>query len=398
MNETSQIVRIAARGDGVTSEGVHLPGTAPGDTVLPDGSVVKGPNAADPSCFHFGECGGCQLQHINENSLKAFVSDRITFQATKNNIPIGNLLPVHLSKPNTRRRATLKAIPTGNGVLLGFSALRSNKIINLSNCDVMASEFLSILPKLRDFLSNIGIKSLVEVSLSKIDQGVDCSLKNLDLSNLRLIETTVDFASSNGLARLTIDQGYGPETIWEPEPVTVNLSGHAVGFPPGSFLQATQDGENTLVNDARLWIGDTSTIADLFSGLGTFSFGLCGSARVVAVEAMSAPHQACRDASLRLPIDAVHRDLYRNPLLPSDLNGTEAVIIDPPRSGAKEQVIQIAKSKVERVVYISCNPVSWARDAAKLAAAGFFLEQLHPVGQFLWSTQVELASYFTRTN
>ena len=242
-----------------------------------------------------------------------------------------------------------------------------------------------------------------DIELAMTEQGVDLGIKGLTIEGLEANQAMLDFAQEHGLARVTLDQGYGPETLWEPEPVTVSLSGTSVGFPSGSFLQATQDGEQTLVAAARQWLAGSVAIADLFAGLGTFAFALAGprigeGAKVLAVEAARDAHLACKAAAARaqLPIHALHRDLFRNPLQPEELNRFDAVLIDPPRAGAREQVERLAESTVPRIVYVSCNPSSWARDAAMLVEAGYRLAELRPVGQFRWSTHVELASLFVK--
>ena len=238
-----------------------------------------------------------------------------------------------------------------------------------------------------------------DVELTLVDQGVDLAIKGLTVEGLAATQAMLDFAQDHGLARLVLDQGYGPETLWEPEPVTVALSGVAVGFPSGSFLQATLDGEEALVAAAREWLAGAPAVADLFAGLGTFAFALAGpQTKVLAVEAAREAHLACQQAAARnsLPVHAMHRDLFRNPLLPDELTRFAAVLLDPPRAGARDQVERLADSTVPRVVYISCNPSSWARDAARLIEAGYRLAELRPVGQFRWSTHVELASLFIR--
>ena len=396
MKEISQILRIAARGDGVTGDGRHVANGVPGDTLLADGSLEHGPHHIAPPCAHFGTCGGCQLQHADDEALCQFVTERVTFQAEQQSMAIGDLLPTHLSPPNSRRRATLHALRTARGAALGFREGNSHKIVDLKGCHILRPELAKLLPAVRQFVAQHGSRRPVDIELTLADQGIDCSLKNLELEGLEATEAVLEFAQSNGLARLTLDQGYGPETQWEPEQVTITLSGRPVGMPSGSFLQATQDGEDVLVSDVKAWIGDSSSVADLFSGLGTFAFALAGPAKILAAEAGRDLHLACKSASTGLPIAAMHRDLFRNPLQPDELNRFDAVLLDPPRAGAKEQIRQIAASTVNRVVYISCNPVSWARDCTKLVEAGFKLVKLRPVGQFRWSTHVELASYWTR--
>ncbi|MBO6946096.1 class I SAM-dependent RNA methyltransferase [Altererythrobacter sp.] len=396
MSQTSQIIRIAARGDGVTADGQHVTHGVPGDVLRADGTLEQGPHHVEPPCVHFGKCGGCQLQHADEEALRQFVTERVTFQAEKHDITIGELLPTHLSPTKSRRRATLHALRTAKGAVLGFREGNSHQIVDLEECHILRTELTELLQPLRQFVARYGRERPVDTELTLVDQGVDCSIKHLELEGLEATEAAVEFAQTNGLARLTLDQGYGPETQWEPQPVTITLSGRPVGMPPGSFLQATQDGEDALVADAKAWIGDTASVADLFSGLGTFAFALANPAKILAAEASRDAHLACKAAGAGLPMAAMHRDLFRNPLQPEELNRFEAVLLDPPRAGAKEQIGQIAASSVNRVVYISCNPVSWARDCTKLVEAGFRLEKLRPVGQFRWSTHVELASYWTR--
>jgi 23S rRNA (uracil1939-C5)-methyltransferase len=171
----------------------------------------------------------------------------------------------------------------------------------------------------------------------------------------------------------------------------VTLSGISVAFPPGAFLQATEDGEAALVQCVRECVGEGAAIADLFAGLGTFG---------LAVRATYAG-EASRDAAAALKraapaMNVEHRDLYRRPLDANELRPFQTVILDPPRSGAAQQVEQLAASSVGRIAYVSCNPATFARDARMLVDGGYSLEWIRPVGQFRWSTHVELAGSFSR--
>lgn len=392
------VIRIAAKGDGVTAEGRHVPFGVPGDVVEADGAVRHGPHHAVPPCRHFQECGGCQLQHADEWALEDYVTTRVAFAAEGQGIAIGELLPTHLSPPRSRRRATLHGLRTGQGAVLGFREAGSHRVIDMRECHVLRSELFAIVAPLRELIARWVGRQAVDVALTLADQGVDCGLAGLAIEGLEPTEALLSFARDHRLARLTLDQGYGAEMLWEPEPVTVTLAGMAVGFPPGSFLQATADGEAMLIADAKSYLQDTRIVADLFSGLGAFAFALAGQAKVLAVEAARDAHLACHGAAgaSRQPVHALHRDLFRNPLQPQELNRFDAVLLDPPRAGAREQVAAIAASTLSRVAYVSCNPSSWARDARTLADAGFRLEKLRPVGQFRWSTHVELTSLFAR--
>jgi 23S rRNA (uracil1939-C5)-methyltransferase len=291
---------------------------------------------------------------------------------------------------------------TAKGAVLGYREGGSHRVVDLAECPVLHSALTALIAPLRAFVVAHGpAKAMVGIDLTLADQGVDVSLAQFPLEGLGPTEAALDFARAQRLARLSIDQGYGPETVWEPEPVTVTLAGVPVGLPPGAFLQATYDAESRMAADAAEWLAEAGMVADLFAGLGTFAFALRrGSAgrKVLAVEAERAAHLACKAAGALAGgnVLALHRDLFRNPLQPAELNRFDAVLLDPPRAGARTQVAEIAASMLAQVVYVSCNPSSWARDAATLVAAGFRLTRLRPVGQFRWSTHVELVSLFER--
>ncbi len=416
MTDTDEkIIRIAAKGDGVTPSGRYAWGAAPGDTLRADGTLEPGPHRATPPCRHFGQCGGCQLQQLDEESLADFVAARVSNASSAQELGAELITPPHLSPPASRRRASLRAESSQGRVVIGFREARSHRLVELSECPVLRPEIVAVLPDLRKLLIKLGqgqpkkgkgkpgkhahAKLAADIEVTVTDQGLDLGIKGLSAEGLLLTELLLDFARDHALARLTLDAGYGPDTVWEPEPVTITLSGVAVPFPPGAFLQATADGEAVLVAAAQEWLKGCASVADLFSGLGTFAFALAGpETKVLAAEAERAAHMACKAAAARtgLPVHTAHRDLFRNPLMPDELGRFAAVLLDPPRAGARDQVERIAKSTVQRVVYISCNPASWAKDAAMLIEAGFVLKELRPVGQFRWSTHVELASLFVR--
>ncbi len=396
------VIRIAAQGDGVTAEGRHVPFGVPGDAVEADGALVPGPHHVAPPCRHFPACGGCQLQHADEDALRQFVTERVLYAAEGQGLAVGELLPTHLSPPRSRRRATLHGLRTAQGpqagAVLGFREGSSHRVVDMRECHILRPELFALVAPLRGLIAAWGGKAPVDAALTLTDQGVDCGLKGIAVEGLGPTEALLDFAREHGLARLSLDQGYGPEMLWEPEPVTVELAGVPVGLPAGAFLQPTRDGEGALIADARDFLQGAQIVTDLFAGLGTFAFALAGSAKLLAVEAARDAHLACKAAAARAPgpLHALHRDLFRNPLQPDELNRFDAALLDPPRAGARDQIATLAASDLARVVYVSCNPSSWGRDAKTLVDAGFRLEKLRPVGQFRWSTHVELTSLFVR--
>lgn len=385
------IVRIAARGDGVTPSGRHVPFGVPGDVVLDDGAIAYGVHHQEPPCRHFPECGGCQLQHVDDEAYRAFLASRVETALAQHGLTSFIREP-HLSPPGSRRRATLKALRVGQSLLLGFNAEQSHRIVDLRECHILRPELFALAEPLRQLLSGMmQPKRVAEIQLTLLDAGSEVLIKGVPAGRLSEIEQLTSFARQLELVRLSIDRGLGPETLYEPQPATVTLSGRRVAFPAGGFLQATEDGESALVDAVLEAIIGSKGIADLFAGLGTFALATNAS---YAAEASRDATTALKQAAPAMSVE--HRDLYRQPLDAKELEPFEAVILDPPRAGAAEQAVALARSSVGRIAYISCNPATFGRDAKILVDGGLKLEWVRPVGQFRWSTHVELAACFTR--
>ena len=389
----SVILRVAARGDGVAADGRYAAFAAPGDLLHDDGTVEPGPQHQAPPCRHFPECGGCQLQHLDDAAYAEFVRDRIASALEGQGVPTPVFAPVHLSPPNSRRRASLSAQRNHRSVVLGFKQERSSRIEDMRECHVLAPELFALVAPLRELLGTL-LKERrgATVKLARADQGVDVLIEGVTVDSLAGVEALTAFAEAHGLARLSIDEGDGPQARWEPEPVTITLAGVPVPLPHDAFLQATADGEAALVAAVRAGVGEARIVADLFAGLGTFALALTG--KVYAAEAGRAAVLALKATGRGLFVE--HRDLYRRPLTTAELDRFEAVVLDPPRAGAEAQVANLAGSRVPRIAYVSCNPATFARDARLLVAGGYRLERVTPVGQFRWSTHVELCGVFTR--
>jgi len=385
------IIRIAARGDGVTPSGRHVPFGVPGDAVLDDGALAFGPHHQEPPCPHFPECGGCQLQHADDEVYRDYLVSRVSGALAQHDLRTEVRSP-YLSPPNSRRRATLKALKVGQGAVVGFNAEKSHRVIDMRECHILRPELFALVEPLRQLLpGRLQPKGIVEIQLTLIDAGPDLLLKGIHARRLDEIEQLTAFAMKHDLARLGVDRGLGPETLYEPQPASVMLSGSRVAFPPGAFLQATEDGEDALVQAVQEALAGASAIADLFAGLGTFAMSTNAS---YAAEASRDAAAALKRAAPAMNVE--HRDLYRRPVDLKELKRFDGVVLDPPRAGAVEQVAQLASSTMPRIAYVSCNPATFARDAKTLADGGYQLAWVQPVGQFRWSTHVELAASFTR--
>jgi 23S rRNA (uracil1939-C5)-methyltransferase len=402
VSDAQHVVRLASQGDGVTDGGRYVAGVAPGDRVRFDGDAViiePGPHHRKPPCRHFPECGGCQLQHVDDAAYADWVAARIVHAVEAQGVTIGAVEPVHLSPPNSRRRASLRAMRRGRDVAIGFNEEASQRIVDMHECHILAPPLFALVAPLRGLLSSLlGDGRGAGVALTLTDAGIDLLLSKVDVRPLKVVEELTQFAIEHDVARISVETASGLDVIVQTRSPVVRLGGVEVAVPPAAFLQATRDGEAALQSAVLQSLIASRRRADLFCGVGTFALPLSTESGVHAIDsagpAVEALDRAARSSGRRVSTEL--RDLFRRPLRAEELKRFDAVVIDPPRAGAKEQVAELARSKLSVVAAVSCNPNSFARDAAILVAGGFRLERLWPVGQFRWSTHVELAARFTR--
>jgi 23S rRNA (uracil1939-C5)-methyltransferase len=402
MTEAVPIVRLAARGDGVTADGRFVLGAAVGDMVRFEagGPVIEpGPDHQVPPCRHVPDCGGCQLQHLTDAAYLTFVHDRLLRALAHVGIVPESVAPVALSPPRSRRRASLRAVRRGGRLTLGFNAEGSHRIVDIEACDVLLPGLFALIAPLRVLLAKaLGEGQGAGVTLTDSDSGTDMLLANVAAERLEQIERLSNFANAHDLARLSVEGAHGVETVAMARLPVLAMGGVPVALPPAPFLQATREGEAALVAAVSEAAGGAKRVADLFCGLGTFALPLSAGAKVLAADA-AGPAVAALEAAVRQfrrPVQTAHRDLFRQPLTGAELTGFDAVVFDPPRAGAQAQASMLAASHVPIVVAVSCNPSTFARDADILVKGGYRLERLWPVAQFRWSTHLELVARFVR--
>lgn len=405
-----EIVRIGSQGDGLAAAGAAVPLTLPGEKVLArmeDGRgevaqiLAASPDRIDPVCRHFGDCGGCALQHWAPAPYLAWKADQIR-QALSFARLETEILPPFASPPASRRRIALHARPGKGGAALGFKARRSWRLVELETCPVCDPRLEARLGDLRrlaaPFLEHPKSAPTLHVTLT--DTGLDVDVTGVERRSGGLsADARVRAAGASqaaDFARVTL----AGETIYQARAAVVRLGPARVALPPGAFLQATPQAETAMAEAVVTAAAGAGRIADLYCGVGTFTFRLATIAPVLAADVDAGGIAALKAAIATAPglkaITPQTRDLDRRPMLAEDLKGVDVVVFDPPRAGAAAQAGQIARSKASRVIGVSCNPVTFARDARTLADAGFRLESVLPVDQFVWSPHIELVGVFTR--
>jgi len=417
-----KIERLGAKGDGMADHQgreVAVPYTLPGETIRGSISGAAGsleevltpsPERISPPCPLFGRCGGCALQHMPRSAERQWKHDEVVRALAREGIADVKIHPSAVFPADARQRAVLAARTVKSQVVLGFRARRSHTIIPLKTCHILdASLFdaISRLPLLLIDLLPEGHEAMVRVTRCVNGFDLDLSGAGHGRSRARLdpdprvLEKVGSMMARQDFCRLSVD---GEPQLTLAEPV-IDFDGIAVCLPPGGFLQASIESYQAILDAVRLRIESAvsakAAIADLFCGSGAFALPLARRYRVCAWDSEGPAIEALTRAAGRrtdlLPVRAQRRDLFRRPLEPDELEDFAAVIVDPPRAGAPQQMRCLGRSAVRHIVYVSCNPKSFARDVRLLAADGYRLAELQLVDQFAYSPHIELVGTLERT-
>jgi 23S rRNA (uracil1939-C5)-methyltransferase len=407
------IERLGARGDGVARlyEGLlYVPFALPGERVRArlgaprgdgwagqlDAVLTRAPDRATAACRHFTVCGGCALQHLAPAQYAGFKRDLIASALARRGLAAVQVAAPLISPPGSRRRVRFAARRGARGCVIGFHAAASARIVPLAECPVSAPAIVALLPALAACLDRcLAIGDEAAIAITLLDGERDVAIESDAVLDLAGREALAALAAERDLARLT----WGGEPIALRRPVRARFGSITVTPPSGGFLQATADGERAILASVLGAAPAHGKVADLFAGSGTISLPLAARGLAVrAVEldeaALASLTAAARDA--RLPVTAKCRDLERQPLAARELDGLDAVVLDPPRAGAAAQAAALAASSVPLVIAVSCHPGSFARDARILVDGGYRLDAVQPIDQFLWSPHVELVAIFRR--
>lgn len=403
------IARLGSGGDGIadTPAGpLYVPFALPGESVnvartKDRGDIVsllsRSPQRVEPACRHFGDCGGCAMQHLDDATYRGWKRGKVVeaLRARGVDAPVAGLVAC---RPGTRRRVTYAARNTQAGLLLGYHAAMSGRIVDIAEDPITLPAIVDRLPELRELAKLLAAGAApFRLAVTATESGLDVQAQELPKLAEKVRLAAAAFAMSAGLARLALDG----EILVEPRKPRVSFGDVPVEPPPGAFLQATADAEAAMASLVLGHLGKARRVADLFSGCGTFALRLARGAEVLAAEAdpaaLAALERGFRSTGGQLKrVTTERRDLFRRPLNAAELDRFDGVVFDPPRAGAEDQSKQIARSSVPLVAAVSCNPGTLARDLAILVAGGYRVTQVVPIDQFLWSPHVEAVAVLRR--
>jgi 23S rRNA (uracil1939-C5)-methyltransferase len=417
---TAAIIKIGAQGDGLAthhSTPVYVAKTAPGDMVnfalgkpRAEGysavlqKIIKpSQHRVPPPCPYFDKCGGCALQHVNDKFYQQWKTNKLLHALIREDIEpeiVGD--PVFLPH-STRRRTTVAAHKTGMRIGMGYFEARSQNIVDAEVCLILEPELEAKIQALRPYLPRLLPEDeTCDITLQHIDGVFDMVLtgryQHRGKFSFEQDEAIGEIAEQLDIARISFrpKDFQPPEIILNRKSVLKKFGAITVAVPSGAFLQASQVGEDALVHLVLGHTKDSKKVLDLFSGCGTFSGNMLQQdARVIAVDGDKDAINAL--SAVKYPkLTALRRDLFKDPVPPNELDAFDTVVMDPPRAGAKEQAEQLAQSQVKKIVSISCNPGTFARDAAILQKGGYRLRHVTLVDQFVWSAHLEIVGLFTR--
>jgi 23S rRNA (uracil1939-C5)-methyltransferase len=412
MPEKLVIEYIGHRGDGVAAGAdgpIYVPGALPGETVEveqvaghPDRRHllrVETPSAerVAPICPHFGVCGGCAIQHWEATRYRAWKRDLVVeaLQQARLEAPVGDLIDAH---GDGRRRAVLHARRGSHEVLeVGFSAARTHRLVAIDACPVLSPRLGGAIEAAWAIAEVLApaVKPL-DIHVTATDAGLDIDVRGSGALTAALAAALARVAEQRDLARLT---RHG-EMVAQRRAPTMRIGKAVVNLPPAAFLQATVAGEAALARLVLAACVDAKNIADLFAGIGPFALRLAESGRVHAADsdeaAIAALLRAAATTAGLKPVTVEVRDLFKRPFVTTELARFDAVVFDPPRQGAQAQARELALSRVPRIVAVSCNAATFARDAAELIRGGYRLVEVMPVDQFRYAAHVEIVGRLER--
>lgn len=392
------ITSLGRRGEGIAEIDGHrifVPFTLPGEQVEIEVEgdrgtlrevLVPSPDRTTPFSPYFGACGGCTLQHLGADAYAAFKRSLVVDALARAglDVPVADLVLAHGSG---RRRATLHARTHG----AGYMRLRSHEVLPIDHCAILVPALREAAPRMAQQLQ--AVLGDCDVAFTATATGLDIAVRTESRPKPQRL---VPLGQRLQAARIALNG----ELVLQSRPPAVQMGKAMVELPIGGFLQATEAAEAALAALVLEGVGKTKSVVDLFCGVGPFALRLAEKARVLAADsdapAVAALGQAVRHTRGLKPVTALRRDLFRDPLAPAELDSYDAIVFDPPRAGAAAQAAEIARSRVRTVVGVSCDPGSFARDAAILAAGGYRLESVTPVDQFAWSAHVEVVGVFRR--
>jgi 23S rRNA (uracil1939-C5)-methyltransferase len=340
------------------------------------------------------------LQHLDADDYRAVKLGALDAALRRAGIDTAVVEGLRVVPPLRRRARLGLSLPRDPRApaIIGFRERFRHALVDIAECAILGPALFALIEPLRrgaPVLLEPG--GTAEAMLTRCDSGVDLLIEGHEPPGLAALEALAALAAERDLARIVWRCGRDDIPVVERRPARVMFSGVSVPFPPGGFLQASAVAEALLVEEVVGGIGGRGPVLDLYAGLGTFTFALAQAGAVHAVEgdapAVAALSQAASGSS-RVTVE--RRDLDRDPLPVARLNQFAGAVFDPPRAGAVRQAAALAVSNLETVVAVSCNPATFARDAAALIAGGFRLVRVTPIDQFVWTPHLELVAVFRR--
>ncbi|MCB1539096.1 MAG: class I SAM-dependent RNA methyltransferase [Rhodospirillales bacterium] len=414
------IHKLGPKGDGIHESArgrIYVERALPGDVVQAkihrgDDGILRGRIAQiirpsehriTPLCPFYESCGGCSAQHMEDAWYREWKQDIVREALHRQGLnPRHWRDPVFIG-PGTRRRATFALFKKGKALHMGYYRRRSRQVADIPACLVTAPEIMDLRARVLPLIAPVvqegrAVDVFIQMAGGAFDLAITGPVGRKGQPDLALREAAARLIAETPVARVSwrARERDAPELVLERDKPVAAFGALRVVLPPMAFLQPTRDGEAALTGAVMDLLPERGKFADLFSGCGTFTGPMLARGPVDAYESVDPAIRALNGARGTLPLRAIRRDLFKNPLRRDEANRYDAIVFDPPRAGCAEQARTLASGRVPVLVGVSCNPATFARDARTLVDGGYRLETVQVVDQFTWSHHVELVAQFTK--
>lgn len=419
MAEEISIHELAPMGDGVHQSArgrIYVDRALPGDIVEAKvhkaGGLLRGdttrlveasPHRVEAPCRHYATCGGCTIQHASEDFYRAWKIGVVRAALEREGLTPEAWLPPVFLPPGQRRRVTFAAVKRKHNVQFGFFQRRTHNVTEITACLVADPAIMGLRKQLASRLPAILQEGKpVDIFIQVVDDQREIVITGpvgqKGRPDLQVYEAAAEIAHAANISRIAwrSREHAEPEILLEVNPLRAKFGALSVALPPLAFLQPTKSGEGALVAAVMNALPKKGRFADLFSGCGTFSGAMLERGTVDAYEVSAAAVNALNKSKGPQPLTVHQRNLFENPLEPDETNRYDAIVFDPPRTGALVQARALASSEAPLIIGVSCNPITLARDARALIDGGCKLKSVQVIDQFVWSYHVELVATFSK--
>jgi 23S rRNA (uracil1939-C5)-methyltransferase len=351
-------------------------------------------------CAYFPSCGGCDFLNLTQQNYRELKQQELQKTIAASNFQLSSQPEWIWVKPSSRRKINLQV---GAKNEIGFFSKKSNKLVEVENCFAAEKEISDLILPLKNFLKNQEQNLFTQVIITLFDNGLDLVFSSKKELNFSQTQKLTNFArEQNFNVSSQFKNQFAPIFLVRKNQIFYN--DFKIDLTSEIFIQATKSGLESIVKIIRNFLSTNiqiKKVADIYAGFGAYSFAIQDLVKsILAFEGdekmVDSINKNAGANNLGNKIKAEISDLFLSPIGKKVLDQLDLAIINPPRNGAAPQILEISKSNLKNLIYVSCNPASFALDAKILIAAGFKIINFTALDQFYSTKHLELIAIFQK--